>query len=65
MVIDVYRREWTPGSEQQLARKINDKGGVKYVENSDTILSELAGLDNSGSVEKVRSRCVKICSASN
>ncbi len=55
LVLDVYRREWTPSSEQQLARRVKDKGGVKFVENSDAALSELAGLDSSGTVEKVKS----------
>ncbi|KAI0090196.1 hypothetical protein BDY19DRAFT_887919 [Irpex rosettiformis] len=52
LVLDVYRREWTPGGEQQLARRVKEKGGAKYVENSDAALSELAGLDSPGSVEK-------------
>ncbi|PSS05479.1 hypothetical protein PHLCEN_2v3761 [Hermanssonia centrifuga] len=45
MVIEVFRKEWTPWGESQLARKVEEKGGVKFVENSDTMLSELANWD--------------------
>jgi hypothetical protein len=67
MVLDVYRREWTPFGEQQLARKVKDKGGVKYVENSDNALSELAGIDDPGSEKKVfagpsLSQCISLYS---
>ncbi|KAI0701233.1 hypothetical protein BC835DRAFT_271177 [Cytidiella melzeri] len=54
MVLDVYRREWTPPGEVQLARKVKEKGGVKYVENSDAVLSELAGLENPGAADKIQ-----------
>lgn len=55
MIVDVYRREWTPSGEQQLAKKVKEKGGTKLVENSDAVLSELAGLDSgNGSANKVK-----------
>lgn len=54
LVRDIYHREWVPSSEQQLARKVDEKGGVKYVEHSDTALSELSELEtSSGSGQKV------------
>ena len=46
MVVGLYQREWRPSGETQLARRVQDKGGVKAVENSDSALSELAGLDS-------------------
>ena len=52
MIVDVFRREWIPLGEQQLARKVKEKGGVKSVENSDAALSELAGLDSGSSNDK-------------
>ncbi len=54
MVIEVFRKEWTPWGEFQLARKVEEKGGVKFVENSDTMLSELANWDaGAGAGQKV------------
>lgn len=53
LVREIYSREWTPSSEQQLAHKIREKGGVKFVENNDAALSELSHLDNAKSENKV------------
>lgn len=46
LVVEMYQREWCPANETQLAQQVRKKGGVKSVENSDTMLSELAGLDS-------------------
>lgn len=46
LVVAMYQREWCPANESQLAQQVRKKGGVKSVENSDSMLSELAGLDS-------------------
>lgn len=57
LVREIYTQEWTPSSEQQLARKIEEKGGVKFVEHNDAALSELSHLDDAPkSDQKVRSK---------
>lgn len=42
----MYQREWCPANETQLAQQVRKKGGIKSVENNDSMLSELAGLDS-------------------
>ena len=51
LIREIYEREWTPSSEQQLARRIKEKGGVKFVEHSDAALSELSHIDDESKSE--------------
>ena len=53
LIRNLYAKEWTPSNEAQLARKIEEKGGAKFVEHNDSALSELAQVGKSSSA-KVR-----------
>ena len=58
LIRGIYTKEWTPTVEQQLSRRIQEKGGAKYVEHNDTTLSELAVFAESS--QKVNSRQVPV-----
>ncbi|KAJ3537236.1 hypothetical protein NM688_g6718 [Phlebia brevispora] len=60
MVRHIYSEEWTPSNEQQLARKIEEKGGAKFVQNNDAALSELALLDNAASSDQKSGPAAKL-----
>ncbi|GJE96219.1 hypothetical protein PsYK624_124130 [Phanerochaete sordida] len=45
LLVDVYRNEWRPSKETDVAGKIADMGGAKAVEKSDAALGELVALD--------------------
>jgi hypothetical protein len=59
LVLDAYRGDLRPSGESQLSRRIDEKGGMKLIENSDSALSELAGLET-GSTLKVRQGTFKV-----
>lgn len=53
MAREIYNREWIPSNESQLARKIQEKGGVKSVEHNDNALRELSEIDGPSGGQKV------------